>query len=202
MPDAWSSCWTGAAAIGGGVLWSAYSVFEMLAPWGVASVYQDDLGYDRMLNVRLFQTYVLPGTVAVMLLSCGLLGLIARWQLPATRTTRVARMLAYVALGCGSVGVVGGLLPLAPLALGGAMLGSIVVGFATFLVALASRDAPVGRAERVAVLVVGVLGLMLMPLRPLVNALDLLAPSAGALVLALFGLGWAGIGAAVWRGSA
>ena len=69
---------SGLAAILGGVLWVPYGVFEMLEPWGPAVIYRDDLGYQLVTAPSLFLAYSLPGSLALLLTSLGLLGLATR----------------------------------------------------------------------------------------------------------------------------
>ena len=60
---------------------------------------------------------------------------------------------------------------------------------------------PVFTAARIfgtlALLALGLLGLFLLPLWPLVYAVELLVTAAGAAFIALFGLGWVGLGMAL-----
>src|SRR5918998_4396548 len=90
--------WAGPAGVVGGLLWAPYGVFEMLEPWGVDTVYRDDVGYALVTDTRLFVTYSLPGSLALLLTALGLLGVLAGLRLSAARTGRIARLLAYVAL--------------------------------------------------------------------------------------------------------
>ncbi len=155
--------WTALAAIVGGLLWSVYSIFEMLRPWGVASVYQEDLGYDRITNVLLFRAYTLPGGASISLIAFGLLGLSRRWKLPMSQRGKFGVVLTYGALGLAILSIVGVLILLTPLAIGGVLFGSITLGVAIFLLALDARSARVAATWKTALLALGVLGAPLVP---------------------------------------
>ncbi len=53
--------WAGPVGLVGGLLWAPYGWFEMLEPWGVDTVYRDDVGYALIADTRLFVAYSLPG---------------------------------------------------------------------------------------------------------------------------------------------
>lgn len=198
MVPARMSRWAAVAAIVGGLLWSVYSVFEMLAPWGAASVYQEELGYDRVTNIQLFRAYTLPGGVAISLIAYGLLGVSGRWKLPMSQLGKLGVVLTYVASGLAILSTVGVLILVAPVAIGGVMFGSLALGAAIFLLALDARRARVAATWKMVLLALGVLGLLLLPLRPLVWAFQVLPAGVAATVMAVFGLGWLVMGVKLW----
>jgi hypothetical protein len=80
-----------------------------------------------------------------------------------------------------------------PLFTGLRLLSTLALGSATVLAGLAARRAPAaGWAGPL--LALGLLGLALFPLWPVVYALAWLTPATGAATIGLFGLGWALVG--------
>ena len=96
--------WAGPAAILGGVLWVPYGVFEMLKPWGTDTVYREDVGYELITDTALYRIHSLPGGLALLLTSLGLLGGFALLRQPSGRMGRVGVVLAHVAVAlvCGA----------------------------------------------------------------------------------------------------
>ena len=189
---------SGLAAILGGVLWVPYGVFEMLEPWGPAVIYRDDLGYQLVTEPLLFLAYSLPGSLALLLTSLGLLGIAAHLGLPATRLGRAAGILAYVAVGLGVLSLAGVVVLFGPVFTSGRIFGSLALGTATFLAGIAAQRAGVQPVWTLGLLALGSMGIFLLPLWPLVYAVDLLPTTAGAAFMALYGLGWIGLGIAIW----
>ncbi len=190
--------WAGPVGLVGGLLWVPYGCFEMLEPWGVDTVYRDDVGYALITDTRLFVAYSLPGSLALLLTALGLLGLLARFRLPAARTGRIGRILAYVALALGVLSLVGVIVAFDPLFTAGRIFGTLALGAATCLAGLAARGAGAPPGWVAALLLLGLIGLFLLPLWPLVYAVGLLSAGAGAAFIALFGLGWAMAGYRLW----
>jgi len=192
--------WDGLAAMVGGALWVPYGVFEMLEPWGVDTVYSDDVGYSLITNTSLFVTYSLPGSLALLLTSLGLLGVVARLGLRAGRIARIGLILTYVAVALAILSLAGVIVLFDPLFTSGRVFGSLALGIATFLVGV---DAPRRRAAQgwtAALMALGLAGIFLFPLWPLVYALMWVPEIAGAAFIALFGLGWLAVGYALWPG--
>ncbi|MFN2383892.1 MAG: hypothetical protein ABR559_06465 [Gemmatimonadota bacterium] len=201
--------WGGPAGVVGGLLWASYGVFEMLEPWGVDTVYRDDVGYALVTDTSLFVAYSLPGSLALLLTALGLLGVLARLGLlgvlarlglPAARTGRIGRLLAYVALALGALSLVGVVVAFDPLFTAGRIFGTLALGAATVVAGRAARGAGAPPGWVAALLLLGLLGLFLLPLWPLVYAVQLLPAGAGAACIALFGLGWVALGPALWSG--
>ena len=192
--------WAGPAGIVGGLLWAPYGVFEMLEPWGTDTVYRDDVGYSLVTDMRLFVAYSLPGSLALLLTALGLLGVLARLRLPATRAGRIGRILAGVALALGVLSLVGVIVAFDPLFTTGRIFGTLTLGAATLLVGVDMRRAGTAPGWAGALLALGCLGLFLLPLWPLVYAVQLLPPGAGAAFIGLFGLGWVALGYALRSG--
>ena len=188
------SRWSGPVAILGGLLWVPYGVFEMLEPWGTDTVYRDELGYAAIADGRLFVAYSLPGSLALLLTALGLLGAVRRLRLSACRTGRIGRILAYVALALGALSLAGVGALLDPLFTAGRIFGTLALGVATMLAGVAARRVGAPPDWVAALLLLGLMGLFLLPLWPLVYAVELLPTSAGAAFIVLFGLGWALLG--------
>ena len=191
--------WAGPAAMVGGALWMPYGAFEMIEPWGTDAVYREDKGYQVVTDAALFLFYGLPGSLALLLTTVGLLGVTARLGLPMSRLGRVGHALAYVALGLSLASSLGGIALVGPVHFGGLFFGSLALGAATFLTALDAHQAGAPGGWAVGLLVLGVVGLLLLPLRPMVNAVEVVPAAAGAAFIALFGLGWTPVGYRLWR---
>lgn len=186
----------GAAAALGGLLWVPYGVFEMLQPWGADTVYRDDRGYEVVTDAPLYWLYSLPGSLALLLTALGLLGALALLGLPAGRASSVGRILAYVALGLAVLSVAGLVVHFDPLFTAPRIFGTLALGASTVLAAVDARRAGAATGWAAGLLALGLLGLFLLPLWPLVFAVGAVPEGGGAAVIALFGLGWALAG---WR---
>lgn len=192
--------WGGLAAILGGLLWVPYGVFEMIEPWGMDTVYRDEMGYSAIVDRRLFIAYSLPGSLALLLTALGLRGIDARHRLSATRIGGIGRILAYVALALGVLSLAGVGALFDPLFTAGRIFGTLALGAAAALAGIAARRVGAPPGWVAALLLLGLLGLLLLPLWPLVYAVGLLPAGAGAAFIVLFGLGWVALGYALWSG--
>ena len=192
--------WGGLAAILGGALWVPYGVFVMLEPWGAGVVYSDDVGYSVITNTSLFVTYSLPGSLALLLTSLGLLNVLAMLRASAGRIGRIALVLVYVALALSVLSLAGVILLFDPLFTSGRIFGAFALGIATFLAGVNARESHTAPGWMVALMALGLAGISLLPLWPLVYALMLVPEAAGAVFMALFGLGWMAAGYVLWFG--
>ena len=181
----------------GGLLWVPYGVLTMLNPWGADVVYSDAKGYSIIIDRVLFLGYSLPGGLALALTSAGLIGMLA--QLRTHSRVRGASVLAYAALALGALCLIGVIIMFDPLFTAGRIFGTVALGVATVLAALAVRERRASRRFVAALLLVGAVGLFLLPLWPLVYALRSLAPTHAVWVFVLFGVGWMGVGLHLWR---
>ncbi len=184
--------WAGPAAIVGGVLWMVYGVFLMLEPWGPAEVYREDLGYQLVTNRPLYWVYAVPGSLALVLTALALLGLSRRYRLPESRVGKLGRVLTYLSLGLAVLSFIAVVALIAPLSFAGRAFGSLALGAATLLVGI---DLPRAHpASPTSLVLLGSLGLLLLPLQPLVWALQIIPVSMATGIIALFGLGWLVLG--------
>jgi hypothetical protein len=130
--------WAGPAAIVGGLLWAPYGVCELLEPWGTDTLHRDDMGYSEIVDGRLFVAYSLPGSLALLLTTLGLLGAVAWFRLSAIRTGQIARLLAYVALTLGALSLAGVITMFDPLFTTGRIFGTLALGAAMVLAGIAA----------------------------------------------------------------
>ena len=200
--DARRPRWYALAAALGGLLWMLYGVFEMTQPWGEDTVYRDDRGYEVVTDALLYRVYSLPGSVALLLTAVGLLGLFGRLGLPAGRAGRTGLVLAYVASVLAVLSGVGVVARFDPVFTGPRILGTLALGAAALLAGVALRRTGAAPRWPAALLALGLLGLFLLPLWPLVYAVELVPEGGGAGVIALFGLGWVLVGYRLWLGRA
>lgn len=190
----------GAAAALGGLLWLPYGVFEMLEPWGTADVYRDERGYDIVTDALLYGVYSLPGSLALLLTALGLLGVLALLRLPAGRAGRTGLVLAYAALALAVLSVAGLVVLFDPLFTAPRIFGTLALGAATVLAGVEARRMSAAPGWTAALLALGLVGLFLLPLWPLVYAVEVVPEAAGAGFIAVFGLGWVLVGYRLWSG--
>jgi len=182
----------GLTALAGGLLWVPYGIFEMVEPLGKDTAYDSGRNYELVLDRGIYTLYSLPGALAVILTATALLGVLRHLQ--QQWGTAVGRLAGWLAVALGVISLVGLAIPFDPLFTGPRILGTLLLGLATVLGATAAR----GRS-RTYLAVLGVTGLALMPLWPLVYAVEVVPVGVGAALIALFGLGWAALGAKLLR---
>ena len=197
MSSSWTR-WSGLAAMLGGALWIPYGLFEMLEPWGPDVAYRDDVGYSVITDASLFVTYSMPGSLAVLLTSLGLLGVLALLRASTGRTGRIALILVYVALALSILSLAGVIALFDPLFTVGRVFGSLALGTATFLAGVGALRSRMALGWTVALLYLGLAGLFLFPLWPLVYALQWVPQAVGAAFMVVFGLGWTVLGFMLW----
>jgi len=186
--------WGEPAAILGGALWVPYGVFEVVEPWGADVAYRDDVGYSVITNTPLFMAYSLPGSLALLLTSLGLLGVLARLGVPAGRVGRIGLTLGYVAVVLAVLSLAGVIAMFDPLFTSGRVFGTLALGIATFLAGVDARRSNAAPGWMGVLVAFGLAGIFLLPLWPLVYALMWVPETAGAAFIALFGLGWMAVG--------
>ncbi len=150
-----------------------------------------------MVDAARFVVYSLPGALALLLTSLGLLGVFALLGPPAGRAGAGGRILAYVALALAVLSLAGVAVLLDPLFTAGRAFGSLAFGVATVLAGLGARRAGASRGWTLGLLALGVAGLLQFALWPLMFAVQLVPPAAGAGLIGLFGLGWVALGYAL-----
>ncbi|MBA2470418.1 MAG: hypothetical protein H0V37_13520 [Chloroflexia bacterium] len=185
---------TGSAAALGGLLWVPFGVFEMLKPWGVDRVFRDDRGYEVVTDALLYRVYNLPGSLALLFTALALLGVYQLLGLPHGRTGNIGRILAYIALALAVLSAVGVSVAFDPLFTGPRIFGTLALGAGSFLAGVDAQRAGSASGWTAALLVLGMLGLFLLPLWPLVYALEVVPEGGGVGIIGLFGLGWALVG--------
>ncbi|CAA9549916.1 MAG: hypothetical protein AVDCRST_MAG73-2767 [uncultured Thermomicrobiales bacterium] len=184
----------------GGLLWVPYGVFEMLQPWGEDTDYRDDRGYEVVTDILLYRVYGLPGSAALLLTALGLIWVFRVFGLPADRAGRTGLVLAYAALALAVLSAIGLVIRFDPLFTAPRIFGTLALGGATLLAGVATRRIGLARGWAVGLLALGLLGLFLLPLWPLVYAVELVPEGGGVGIIALFGLGWALVGYGLWSG--
>lgn len=178
----------------GGILWLPYGLFTMLQPWGVDVAYREAQGYSVVVDKTLFVAYSVPGALALVLASIGLLTVVA--QLSGRRGTvaRATCVLGYVALALGSASFVGVIALFDPMFTAGRIFGTLALGVATTMAAVLAHQGNAHRAWVIGLILLGALGVFLLPLWPLVYALRWLTPGQAASFIAVFGAGWLAVG--------
>ena len=198
MSSRWTR-WSGLAAMLGGALWIPYGIFEMLEPWGTVTAYREDVGYELITDAPLYVAYHLPGSLAVLLNSLGLLGVLALLRVSAAaRTIRIGLILVYVALALSILSLAGVIALFDPLFTVGRIFGSLALGIAALLVGMVALRGRLASGWTIALLYLGLAGLFLFPLWPLVFALQWLPEAAAAAFMVLFGLVWTVLGYMLW----
>ncbi len=190
--------WSAVAAVVGGLLWIPYGICEMLEPWGTDTIYRDDVGYELITNKSLYWLYSLPGSLALLLTSLGLLGALTLLRLAAQRAGRIALILTYLAVALALLSLGGTIALFDPVFTASRIFGTLALGIAAILAGIAARGARRPPGWVAMLLFLGVLGVFLLPLWPLVYAWQWLTELVGAAVLGLFGLCWMALGWALW----
>ena len=189
----------GPAVILGGVLCVPYGVFEMLKPWGTDTIYREDVGYEVITNIMLYRIYSLPSGLALLLTSLGLLGVFALLRLPGAGMGRVGVVITYIAVALGILSLLGVVVLFDPLFTAPRIFGTLALGAATFLAGIDAYRTGARFGWAVALLLLGLLGMFLLPMWPLVYAVELMPETGGAALMALFGIGWVVLGLALVR---
>ena len=184
------------AAVTGGLLWVGYGLLAMLRPLGIDVVYREELGYSVVVAVPVFVAYNLPGSIALVLTSIGLLGITPNAVRRDQPMERATRWLAYVAVALGVISLASVVLLVDPVFTTARIFGTLALGAATVTAAVAARQSGADTAWVALLGVLGILGLLLFPLWPLVYMLTWFTETIGALVFAVFGIGWLVVG---WR---
>ncbi len=188
----------GATAAIGGVLWVPYGVFEMMQPWGIDTIYRDDRGYEVVTDAWLYWVYSLPGSLALLFTALGLLGVVAVRGPRTSRAGRSGVVLAYAALALAILSLAGLILRFDPLFTAPRIFGTLALGAGTLLAGIEARRVGAARSGAAALLVLGLLGLFLLPLWPLVFALEVVPEGGGVGIFPLFGLGWVLVSHRLW----
>lgn len=183
-------------AILGGMLWIPYGIFEMLQPWGPDTEYREDIGYEIVINDVLYRLYSLPGSMALLLTSIALAGI---HRLSDRDSMRISRVLTYTAATLGVLSATGVISRFDPLFTAPRIFGTMVLGLAMLLTGMRLPRADPTSANHIVFMALGLLGLFLFPLWPLVHAVEIIPEWLGAVIIALFGLGWMLAGYYPWR---
>lgn len=161
--------------------------------------WREDLQYSPILSTELFLLYNLPGVLALLLTAWAALSYLASLRTARTGLKRAAQILVLLASILGLIATAGQVVLFVPPTTGGISLGAPVLGLALFLAGLAVvRDGKFlyghsGFLGPVLILL-GVIGMLTLPLQPLMYALALLPLAFGTAVFALFGAGWVVLG--------
>ncbi len=187
------------AVLLGGFLWILYGPFSMLQPWGADVAYREAKGYSEVVDTPLFLVYSLPGALALVLNAAGLLGITVRLPERGRTLQTVTRGLIYLALGLGLISLAGVVALFDPGFTAGRIFGTLSLGAAALLASEAARRGGAATTWVRALSLLGAVGIFLLPLWPLVYALQWLPEAAGALVIAVFGVGWMWAGWRLWE---
>ena len=187
------------AMIVGGVLWIVHGYYRNLMPHGPDVQWREDLGYSPVLSTELFLLYNVPGVLALLLTAWATLTFVVVLAGSRGRLKQTALVLAALSLLLGIIAGGGQVMLFDPLTFGGLSFGVPVLGLALFLVGLAVARAGRSGAGHSRLLgpglvLIGAVGMFVLPLRPLMYALEILPLAVGAGVFALFGAGWIMLG--------
>lgn len=181
-----------ASAVVGGGLWIPYGAFELVQPWGADTRYDADRAYDVVVDRGLHHLYSLPGSLALLLCAVGLLVLLRRLGVH----SRAARLASGGACALASISAAGVLLGFDPAFTGARILGTVLLGIALLTAGRAASRTRGATAWQLPLVSLGGVALFLLPVWPLVFALQWLTPGAGAAIIALHGWGWMIVGSA------
>jgi hypothetical protein len=183
----------------GGILWIFHGYFRFMTPQGPDSVWREDLQYSLILSTELFLLYNLSGVLALLLTSWATLSYLPRLRTANTGLKRAAQILALVACLFGLIAAAGLVVRFVPPTEGGISIGVPVLGLALFFTGLAvirDGNGPYGRLGLLGplLMLLGVIGMITLPVQPLIYAMALLPIAFGTAEFALFGAGWVVLG--------
>lgn len=190
--------WVSITAVLGGLLWIPYGVFEMLQPWGEDTEYRDDLNYQVITDTYLYLLYSVPGSLALILTAVSLVGICRLLSRTSETAARISLVLGYISVVLGGLSLAGVIARFDPLFTAPRIFGTLALGAATLLAGMRARGTFSLPIRREALVGLGLLGLFLLPLWPLVYAVSVIPEWLGAMIIALFGLGWIAIGYRLW----
>ncbi|MGX1159885.1 hypothetical protein FBY31_1754 [Arthrobacter sp. SLBN-100] len=179
----------------GGALWAAYGYYRFMTPYGRDVLWREDLGYSLILSHGLFILYNLPGVLALLAttwaaLSCAT----ALRSVPGKLRTGSQVLLVFAAV-FGLTAMAGQLGQIDALTTGGLSFGALFLGLGLFSAGLSvAREKP--SSSRLSTMIssglmlLGGAGVMILLLRPLMFALQMLPMAFGAAACVVFGLGW------------
>lgn len=183
----------------GGVLWIVNGYFRFMNPQGPDVVWREELGYSPILSIELFLLYNLPGVLALLLTAWAALSYL--FTLPTARTglKRMAQVLVLLASLLGLVAAAGQIVQFDPLTTGGLRLGLPILGMGLFLAGLiGARDKKSQEGHQrllgLELILLGVIGMVTLPVGTIIYALAMLPHVFGTAVIALFGVGWIVLG--------
>jgi len=170
--------------VAGGILWIVHGYFRFMTPQGSDVVWREDLGYSPILSTELFLLYNLPGVLALLLTAWAALSYLTTLRTARTGLKRAAQMLVLLASVLGLIAAAGQVVQFDPLTTGGISLGPPVLGLALFLAGLAAvRDGKGLYGHRgllgSGLMLLGVIGMVALPLPSLMYALALLPSHSG-----------------------
>ena len=183
----------------GGILWIVHGYFRFMTPGGPDSVWREDLGYSPIVSSELFLLYNVPGVLALLLTAWATLSYLSTFRTHHAGLKRAARILALVAFVFGVIAAVGLVVLFVPPATGGISMGVPFLGLALFLTGLGVVEdgtESYGHSRRSGplLMLLGVIGMLTLPVQPLIYALALLPLAFGTALFAVFGAGWVVLG--------
>jgi hypothetical protein len=143
----------------------------------------------------MFILYNLPGVLALLMTALGAFPYVAAVHPVKRKLGNVSRVLLVIAAVFGSMAAVGQLGRFDALTTGGVSFGVLFLGLALFLAGLATsaKNTGTGRygpVQGIELMLLGITGMLILLLRPLVFALQLLPLAFGTAACVLFGVGW------------
>lgn len=179
----------------GGALWIVFGYYRFLLPHGPDVQWREDLGYSLILNNALFVLYNLPGVLALLMTSLAAFRYVTAVHPVKRRLGSVSRVLLIISAVFGLMATAGQLGHFDALTTGGLSFGVLFLGLALFLAGMAmtgnnTRSRSYRPIPGSALILLGVTGMLILLLRPLMFAFQLLPLAFGAAACILFGVGW------------
>jgi hypothetical protein len=179
----------------GGALWAVFGYYRFLLPHGPDVQWREDLGCSLILNNGLFILYNLPGVLALLMTALGAFGYVAAVHPLKRKLGNASRVLLVVAAVFGLMAAAGQLGQFDALTTGGLSFGVLFLGLALLLAGLAmtAKNTGTGRygpVQGFALMLLGITGMLILLLRPLMFALQVLPLAFGTAACVLFGVGW------------
>ncbi|MEA5457035.1 hypothetical protein SPF06_20110 [Sinomonas sp. JGH33] len=183
----------------GGVLWIVHGYFRIITPYGPDTVWRKDLGYSPIISPELFVLYNLPGGLALLLAASAAFSFLSALGAGRSALNFTARMLVLAAFLLGLVAMAGQLFLFSPPTVVGISFGMPALGLALILTGVMVAKNSDGLREHRRMLgpgliLLGTIGLFILPLWPMMYAMGWLPLWFGALIYAACGAGWVILG--------
>ena len=199
--------WAPWLAIGGGLLWILYAIFEMLRPMGAVTVFTNDQGQALVTNPPALRVAGSIGGAALVLLGLTVVGTARRYHLPnnepnrfgSTVPSRFGVAMGWVGALAGLLATASALLLLIPAHSAMQLFGAVLVPFGTLLVAIEAKGSDHAYPIAAPLFLAGTLGMLALLAQAMLPLFAWMLPVYAALAMAVYGFVWVRVGGLLAR---